>query len=99
MLEDCFLLPNLVTRRESLPEGFGALPLTRLRLAPYAFGSQLDRRGFASDPLGQMAGLTQLRDLSLEHCQVNPWVLSQPMSLPCAPVHAEIGALLWACVW
>lgn len=69
-LSECFLLPDVVIKREPLPEGFGALPLTRLRLAPYAFAAHFDRHGFASDPLLELRGLTGLRELHLERAQV-----------------------------
>lgn len=71
VLSECFLLPNVMTKREPLPEGFGSLPLTRLRLAPYAFGAEFDRHGLANDPLVEMSGLTRLRELELERVQVS----------------------------
>lgn len=74
-MEGCFLLPDLIAMREPLPAGFGLLPLTRLCLAPYAFGAELDRHGFAGDPLEEIGGLTRLRDLTFSQCQV-----SQPHS-------------------
>ena len=81
-LSECFLLPNMMTKREALPEGLGVLPLTRLRLAPYAFGAELDRHGFADDPLREMSGLTRLRELELERVQVPPLNIHTTLFMP-----------------
>ena len=65
-LHDCFVLPDVSIDRECLPAGFGNLPLTRLVLAPFAFNS--DAR--ETNPLAELRGLSNLRELALERCQV-----------------------------
>ena len=65
-MRDCFVLPDVSVDRRCLPAGFGSLPLTRLVLAPFAFNSDAQQ----TNPLAELRGLINLRELALERCQV-----------------------------
>ncbi len=65
-LRDCFVLPDVSIDRKCLPPDFGGLPLTRLVLAPFAFNSDARQ----PNPLAELRGLANLRELALERCQV-----------------------------
>ena len=84
-LRDCFVLTDVSVDRKCLPSGFGALPLTRLVMAPYAFN--FDAR--QTDSLAELRGLTELRELVLESCQVLHRGLLSVARQPCMHVDVQ----------
>lgn len=84
-LRDCFVLPDVSLDRKCLPPGLGGLPLTRLVLAPFAFNSDARQ----TNPLAELRGLSNLRELALERCQV----LNHGLSSCCMPLARSVRHL------